>query len=126
MLRCVSLVALAAALPLAAQAQMQRPFPRDTLRGEIEFVAPPDLRLNGKPARLSPGARVRGENNLLVMGPQFTGRKAVVHYTVESTGLVNNVWFLTTAELAKKPWPTTPAEAEAWSWDPGSQTWVKP
>ena len=126
MLRCVPLVALAAALPLVAHAQMQRPFPRDALRGEIQFVAPPDIRLNGKPARLSPGARVHGETNLLVMQPQVAGRKAVVHYTVEPTGLVNRVWFLTPEELAKKPWPRSMAEVEAWSWDPGSQSWVKP
>ena len=129
--RCALPAALAAAvalatLPLSASAQLQRPFPRDTLRGEINFVAPPDVLLNGKPARLSPGVRVRSANNQLVMAPLTTGNKAVVHYTMESTGLVNAVWFLTPEELAKKPWPSTLAEVEAWSWDPGAQVWVKP
>jgi len=127
--RCVPLAALAAVLTLssaAAVAQMQRPFPRDTLRGEVQFVAPPDVLLNGKPARLAPGAKVRADNNLLIMLPMLQGAKAVVHYTMEPSGLIHQVWFLTAEELAKKPWPTTMAEVQAWSWDPGSQTWQKP
>jgi hypothetical protein len=128
--RCALPVAFAAAvalaIPLSAAAQLQRPFPRDALRGEINFVAPPDVLLNGKPARLSPGVRVRTETNQMVMAPLTTGTKAIVHYSFEPNGMINAVWFLTPEELAKKPWPTSMAEVEAWSWDPGAQVWVKP
>jgi hypothetical protein len=128
--RCALPVAFAAAValaaPLTASAQLQRPFPRDALRGEITFVAPPDVLLNGKPARLSPGVRVRTETNQMVMAPLTTGTKAIVHYSFEPNGMINAVWFLTPEELAKKPWPTSMAEVEAWSWDPGAQVWVKP
>ena len=128
--RCALPAALAAAvalaLPFSAAAQLQRPFPRDALRGEMNFVAPPDVLLNGKPARLSPGVRVRNETNQLVMPPLATGAKAVVHYTLEASGMVNAVWFHTPEELSIKPWPRTLAEVEGWSWDPGAQAWVKP
>jgi hypothetical protein len=33
---------------------------------------------------------------------------------------------LTPAEAAKKPWPTTPAEASAWQFDAAAQAWSKP
>jgi hypothetical protein len=36
------------------------------------------------------------------------------------------VWILTADEAARKPWPTTPAEAQAWSFDPVAQAWTKP
>ena len=30
------------------------------------------------------------------------------------------------AEAARKPWPSTPAEAAAWRFDGAAQTWSKP
>lgn len=117
---------LALALPVLASAQLQRPFPRDALRGDMQFTQPPEVLLNGRPARLSPGARVRSDNNQLVMLPQLQGAKATVHYTFEPSGMISAVWFLTPEELAKKPWPATLEELTAWAWDPGSQSWVKP
>jgi hypothetical protein len=130
MSRCATMAAfvatLALALPLSAAAQLQRPFPRDALRGEIQFVQPPQVLLNGKPAQLSPGARVRAPNNTLVMAPMLAGSKGVVHYVTEAGGLISAVWLLTPEEFAVKPWPATPAEAAAWTWDPGSHSWMKP
>jgi hypothetical protein len=40
--------------------------------------------------------------------------------------LLMDVWVLTPDELAKKPWPTTPAEAAAWQFNPSAQTWSRP
>jgi len=28
--------------------------------------------------------------------------------------------------LARKPWPTTPAEAKSWSYNPDARVWTKP
>ena len=113
-----------AALPAAAQ--MPRNFPATALRGEIAVVQPPELLLNGRPARLSPGARVRDENNMLALTGALAGRRVVVHYTVDLSGLVSEVWVLTPAERARQPWPTTPEQAVAWLFDPVGQTWTKP
>ncbi|PPE69030.1 hypothetical protein IS481_03910 [Caldimonas thermodepolymerans] len=129
MSRCVLFgAALAAALsmPLAVHAQhlVQRQFPQDTLRGELVVVQPPDVRLNGRPARLSPGARIRGQNNLLVMSGAIVGTPLVVNYTVDNLGQVKDVWVLREDE-AKKVWPKTREEAARWSFDPIAQVWVK-
>jgi hypothetical protein len=127
MLRC-ALAALAISLlvPLA-HAQTHRSFPSQALRGELIVSAPPEATLNGQPARLAPGARIRGENNLLATPASLSGRKLVVHYTREpNTGLLMDVWVLNAAELARKPWPVNDAQARAWTFDPAGQTWSKP
>ncbi|KQW51738.1 hypothetical protein ASD88_03730 [Pelomonas sp. Root662] len=124
MYRCVLALTLAVSC-LAAQAQTHRFFTPQTLRGELVVTQHPDALLNGKPARFAPGSRVKGENNLLVQPAGITGQKLVVHYTVENSGLIMDVWVLNAAELANKTWPTTRAEAATWQFNGGNQTWIK-
>jgi hypothetical protein len=126
MLRCASSLVLACALALPAAAQVQRNFTAKALRGEVVFGTPPEVRLNGKPARLAPGARIRDPNNLVLMSGTLVGGKAVVNYTTELEGMLLDVWILSPAEAARKPWPTTEKEALAWQFDPDAQTWTKP
>lgn len=124
MLRCaLAALALAVSLPAAAQS-VQRKFPQDALRGEITFYQPPDIKVNGEPARLAPGARIRGTNNMLAMSGALVGATATVNYTVEPGGLVLNVWILTPQEQAVQPWPKTLREARTWAFDPVAQTWT--
>lgn len=128
MQRCVSTL-LAIGLGVAsaaAAAQVQRSFPANALRGELTIVQPPEALLNGAPARLAPGSRIRGPDNLLQMSGALIGRKFAVHYTVDDLGLVKDVWLLRADELARKPWPRTPIEASQWVFDPIAQTWTKP
>lgn len=127
MYRCV-LPALGVALAatcLVAQAQQHRVFPAHALRGELLITQFPDALMNGKPARLAPGARIKGDTNLWMPPASLTGQKVVVHYTVETSGLIMDVWILNPAELANKPWPTTRAESATWAFNPGDQTWIK-
>ena len=127
MIRCVVALLLALVLADGAFAQtVRRPFPATALRGEIAFGQPPEVLVNGLPTRLAPAARIRGLNNLIVMSGALMGQKAVVHYVLDPLGLVQDVWILTDAELAKQPWPTTPKEAKSWSFDPVAQVWTKP
>ena len=126
MLRCAALLmTLAVALPLTAQS-IQRPFPADALRGELTIGQPPVAELNGQPARLAPGARIRGEDNLLLMTGAVAGRRLVVNYTQDNYGLIKDVWVLTPQERSRKPWPTTREEAARWQFDAAAQTWRKP
>jgi hypothetical protein len=115
---------LAAALPSAAQ--FQRPFPPTALRGELRIEQPPEVLLNGRPARLAPGARIRGEDNLLRLSGSLVGQPLLVHYTIDPYGLVLDVWVLTAEERKRVPWPTTPAEAAAWRFDAAAQAWSRP
>ena len=129
MLRCVTLVGAVVATTLTAlapaHAQQQRVFPATALRGELRIQQPPEVTLNGRPARLAPGARIRGADNLLQMSGALAGQALTVHYTRDDYGLLRDVWVLTPAERARQPWPTTPAEAAAWRFDPVGQTWSR-
>ena len=104
-----------------------RSFPAHALRGELMLGAAPLAQLNGQPERLAPGARIRGEDNLLRLPTQLAGPLWLVHYTREpSSGLLMDVWILNRAEQANQPWPTSPAEAARWRFEPASQRWTRP
>jgi hypothetical protein len=126
MLRRALAFAAACLLALPAAAQVQRNFPQTALRGAIVFGAAPDIALNGRPARLAPGTRIRDVNNMVVVPGVVYGGPFLVHYTVDAYGLVKDVWILTADEAANKPWPRTPDEAAAWTFDPMAQVWTKP
>ena len=126
MLRRALAFAAACLLALPAAAQVQRNFPQTALRGAVVFGVAPDIALNGRPARLAPGGRIRDANNMSVVPSAVHGGRFLVHYTVDLYGLVKDVWILTADEAANKPWPTTPDEAAQWSFDPAAQVWTKP
>jgi hypothetical protein len=126
MLRCVLALVAAFLLASPAAAQVQRSFPQNALRGTIVFGTAPEIAVNGQPARLAPGSRIRDAGNMLLVPSAAHGGKFLVHYTIDTYGLVKDVWILTPAEAAKKPWPTKPEEAAAWGFDPVAQVWVKP
>ena len=108
-----------------ASAQVQRNFPAEALRGALVVENAPEITLNGTPARLAPGARIRGQNNMLAMSGAIAGQRLLVHYTIDMNGHIKDVWILTPDELARRPWPTTPEEAARWTFDPVAQTWSR-
>jgi hypothetical protein len=124
MLRCAFAATLLAAT-LCAQAQT-RNFPANALRGDFTVSASPEVVLNRKPARLAPGARIRGADNMLLLPASVTGKRFLVNYTLDLHGQILDVWVLTPAEAARRPWPTSPQEAAAWSFNPDQQTWTRP
>src|SRR5262252_940558 len=82
-------LALAAALttilaPAPVSAQVHRNFPQAALRGTIAFTSPSDATLDAQPVRLAPGARIHGENNMLVMSGALAGQRFAANYTLES------------------------------------------
>jgi hypothetical protein len=126
MLRCVLSIFLAIAVTLPVAADPNRNFTDKALRGEITFQQPPAVLLNGSPTRLAPGARIRGEDNLLKMSGTLVGQRLIVLYTLDMNGQLLDVWVLTARERARSPWPTTTAQAQTWSFDVNAQTWSKP
>jgi hypothetical protein len=129
MFRCAMLAATALSVGLGAApaaAQVPRPFPASALRGELVVLQPPEVALNGRAARLAPGARIRGDNNLLQLSGALVNQRHTVNYTVDPSGLLLDVWILTPAERARQPWPTTPEQAAAWTFDPSAQFWSRP
>ncbi len=127
MLRFLSVLAVAACLVAPATAQVQRSFPQNALRGAIVIGVAPDILLNDQQARLAPGSRIRDANNNMAIVPGgLTGGRYLVNYTIDTSGLVKDVWILRPEEAAVRPWPASPAEAQAWTFDPVGQVWLKP
>ena len=79
-----------------------RNFPPGTLRGRFMVVNSPEIQLDGQPERLSPGARIRSAERMLVMPAAITGQNLLVNYTRDAAGMVREVWILTPDEAQAK------------------------
>ena len=95
-----TLVCALALLPTALFAQL-RQFPEHALRGQLVINNPPEITVNDRPERLSPGARIRDTHNRIVFAQSLMGQPLIVHYTRESNGMVHEVWLLTPEEMAQ-------------------------
>ena len=123
--RCFLVFCLASAA-LAAQAQLSEPlpvnenavlqngtpglrrFPDKALRGTMKVVQTPEILIDGKRERLSPGARIRDTNNRLVLSASITGQEFIVNFVRNSTE-IHEVWILTELEAKQKMKSNTPA-----------------
>lgn len=97
-----ALVLLPALVSAQAPDQLLRQFPEQARRGVLRVTAPPEIQLDGKADRLSPGARIRNADNHIVAPHLLIGQELRVNYTREGLGLVHDIWVLTPAELAQK------------------------
>ena len=79
-----------------------RNFPPGTLRGRFMVVNAPEIQLDGQSERLSPGARIRSAERMLVMPAAITGQKLLVNYTRDAAGMVRDVWILSPDEARAK------------------------
>jgi hypothetical protein len=97
------LLAGTAFLATAALAQgFVREAPRDVKPGVIAVSAtPPIITVDGKEDRLSPGARVRDRNNMMVLSGALAGKTLYTVYRRDGAGLVHEVWLLSPEEYAK-------------------------
>lgn len=93
-------LAIVAALPAAAQALRQVPTDVRPARMAVS-ATPPDITLDGKPERLSPGARIRDTQNLQVLSGALAGQTVPIVYRRDPSGLVHEVWILTPDEYDK-------------------------
>ena len=66
------------------------------------MTLPPRVELDGALDQLSPGARIHGTNNLLVLSGSLVGQTMKVNYLRDVSGLLSEVWILTDAEAAVK------------------------
>ncbi|MBH9578955.1 hypothetical protein [Inhella proteolytica] len=124
--RCALFAATVLVAAAPALAQTHRTFTAEALRGDFKVVLAPEARLNGKPALLSPGHRIWGADGHQLLHGAIVGQTFPVHYTLWPDGMIKEVWILNAAERANKVWPTTPAQAAQWRFEPGTQTWQKP
>jgi hypothetical protein len=64
-------------------------------------ATPPVITVNGQADRLSPGARIRDLNNMMVLPATVAGKSLYTVYRRDAAGLVSEVWVLTANEYAK-------------------------
>lgn len=104
-LLCATLPAIAQTLPAYPILQASppalgiRPFPANAQLGILQVLQPPVILLNEKYEQLSPGSRIRGANNMLVMSGALVGQNLLVKYVREPHGLIHEVWILNPAEV---------------------------
>ena len=94
------LVTLAPA-PAVAQ-DLMRQFPVAAKRGTLEVTQPPNILINGQAERLSPGARIKNANNMIVLSGSLVGQALLVNYLRDPQGQVHEVWLLNAAEAQQK------------------------
>ena len=104
---CLALPAQAQSTSELAQTATQneaavggRNFPIGTLRGRLLVVDAPEIRLDDKADRMSPGVRIRNAQNMLMTPASVVGQPLIVNYTRDVSGLVSLVWILSETEAA--------------------------
>jgi hypothetical protein len=99
LLACTVLAGLTLLPVFQASAQgFIREAPKDVKRGRLVVTAPPQVTLDGKPDQLSPGARIRDLNNMLLLSASVAGQDLPVVYRRDATGLIHEAWLLTPEE----------------------------
>jgi hypothetical protein len=97
----ISLAAFALFAGLSHAQVPLRDVPKDVKHGHITVTNPPQITLDGKADRLSPGARIRNVNNMIVMSGTLVGKTVPVVYRRENAGMVHDVWILSADEESK-------------------------
>jgi hypothetical protein len=85
-----------------------RKFPEKALRGKMRVVQTPEILIDGKQERLSPGSRIRDQQHRLVMSASITNQVFTVNFVRNTLGEVHEVWILTDAEIRQKLKTNTP------------------
>jgi hypothetical protein len=106
---CLLIVLLCVLRGEYAVAQTQRivAIPAPAKRATITFSGGPDVLVDGRAARLGPGARIFDRNNYLQVHGAISGTFRVRYLLESTTGLVQSVWILTDEEIAA-PDPAQP------------------
>ena len=97
-----ALLGLSLAAAAVCAQTVVREAPRDVKPAIIAVSAtPPLITVDGKADRLSPGARVRDRNNMMMLSGQLAGKTLYTVYRRDGAGLVHEVWLLNEEEYAK-------------------------
>ena len=92
------LVSLLSLVSSAVLAQL-RNIPDKAIPARMAVLQYPVVSLNGKTARLAPGARIMNQMNTSVIPASLQGGQYLVRYELDPAGDVIRVWMLTELEL---------------------------
>jgi hypothetical protein len=76
-----------------------RNLPRDARFGKLTAFTYPYASIGGKTLRMSPGAKIYNEQNLIIM-PAAMRQQAKVLYRLDTAGSLSAIWLLTEHEAA--------------------------
>ena len=93
-------VALIVMLFAAGALAQVRTIPADAKRARMSHVQERIVELDGKRARLAPGAQIRDASNRIIV-PSALPRDSLVKYRRDGSGAVREVWILTPQEANK-------------------------
>ena len=96
--KLLALLICALIIPAAATAQA-RQIPDFARRGSMTHVQDTIVEVDGKQMRLSAGAQIRSQENLIIV-PVSLPRDALVKYTIDGSGQIFRVRVLTPTEPA--------------------------
>ena len=99
--RTLALCLILLVLSPPAFAQL-RTIPPDAERGHIRHVQEMIVAVDGRNARLAPGATIRNQQNMVIVPMSLPQDGAVAEYQMDAQGQISRVWLLT-AEEAKRP-----------------------
>jgi hypothetical protein len=94
------IVALALSIGAGTAFGQLRSIPAEAKRGEMRHLQDMIVEIDGRQARLAPGAQIRDASNMIVL-PAALPPGAAVKYTVEPNGMVHRVWIMTPLERAQ-------------------------
>ena len=84
----------------AAFAQL-RTIPSDAERAAMRYVQENVIELDGRPAKLAPGIRIRDRANRIIT-PTLVPPDVLVKYRRDASGAVREVWILTPQEAEQR------------------------
>lgn len=87
--------------PLPAQQVLPRHFPDTADKGHMRFVDPPEVILDGVRVRISPGARIKDERNMMLHMSQLKGQAAHVMYVRDAMQQIGDIWILSDYEKSQ-------------------------
>lgn len=97
--RHATVLALFGCVVVSAVATAARDLPRNALYGKLTAFAYPFANIGGKALRMSPGAKIYNEQNLIIM-PAAMRQQAKVLYRLDNAGALSAMWLLTEHEAA--------------------------
>ncbi len=88
--------------PLPPEPQtLPRHFPDIADKGRIRFVDPPDVVLDGVRLRISPGARIKDERNMMLHMSQLKGKTLDVMFVRDAMQQIGDIWILNEHEKSQ-------------------------
>jgi len=97
-----ALVGVLLALLCTTAAAQLRTIPADAKSGTMRHLHDTIVEIDGQRARLSAGAQIRSDTNMIVL-PTALPPDSLVKYQLDEAGRVHRVWILTPQEAAQPP-----------------------